>query len=276
MEIKFFCPRWGSEHISWDAFCQKVKDAGYDGVEYGIPNDVTVEELDEAWTHFEKYRLAAIPQHYGTYDADFTKHFDNYAGWLDMVKPYKALKIDSQTGKDYFSFEQNKKLVERASQHSLESGVAVFHETHRNKFTFAAHTTCEYLKRIPELRITLDVSHWVNVAESFLEDQQDAMALAIARTEHIHARVGYPEGPQVPDPAAPEWNGALQHHLNWWDKILERKQAENNAIATITPEFGPYPYMVLLPYSQNPISDQWENNLYMMNLLKERYRKLGK
>lgn len=272
MEFKFFCPRWGSEQISWDVFCRKVKDEGYDGVEYGIPNDVAVKELDEAWNNFENYGLEVIPQHYGTYDAVFSRHFDNYAGWLEMVRPYRALKIDSQTGKDYFSFEQNKQLIDRAAEHSRITGVEVFHETHRNKFTFACHITAEYLRRIPELQITLDASHWVNVAESFLEDQQEAMDLAIMRTEHIHARVGYPEGPQVPDPAAPEWNEALQHHLNWWDKVIQRKRSESDSLVTITPEFGPYPYMVHLPYSQKPISDQWANNVYMMNMLKKRYQ----
>jgi sugar phosphate isomerase/epimerase len=272
LELKFFCPRWGNENVSWDLFCNRVKDAGYDGVEYGIPNESTQRELDEAWNNFEKHALLAIPQHYGTYDSDFSKHFDNYGGWLDLIKPYKALKIDSQTGKDYFSFEQNKQLVKRAAKHTEATGVEVYHETHRNKFTFAAHIMFDYLKRIPELRITLDASHWVNVAESFLEDQQDAMALAIERTEHIHARVGYPEGPQVPDPAAPEWQEALQYHVNWWDKVIERKRAEKADFFTITPEFGPYPYMVYLPYSEKPISDQWANNVYMMNLLKERYK----
>ncbi|MFD2163964.1 sugar phosphate isomerase/epimerase [Paradesertivirga mongoliensis] len=273
MKFKFFCPRWGSENISWDLFCQRVKNEGYDGVEYGIPNEVEIRELDEAWQSFEKHGLDVIPQHYGTYDADFSRHFDNYAGWLEMVRPYPALKIDSQTGKDYFSFERNKRLIELAAEHTRLSGVAVFHETHRNKFTFAAHITFEYLSRLPDLRITLDASHWVNVAESFLEDQQEAMDLAILRTEHIHARVGYPEGPQVPDPAAPEWNEALQFHLNWWDKVVERKRLEGETLVTITPEFGPYPYMVHLPYSQKPVSDQWANNVYMMNLLKERYQK---
>jgi len=271
MEIKFFCPRWGCENVSWDEFCRRVKEAGYDGVEYGIPAESTKQELDGAWSNFEKYGLLAIPQHYSTYDADFNLHLKNYGAWLDLIAPYKALKIDAQTGKDYFSFEQNKKLVERAAEHTRATGVEVYHETHRNKFTFAAHITADYLMRIPELRITLDASHWVNVAESFLQDQQEAMAIAIERAEHIHARVGYQEGPQVPDPAAPEWDEALQYHMAWWDKIIARKRAAGDALATITPEFGPYPYMVHLPYSQKPISDQWANNVYMMNLLKARY-----
>ena len=90
------------------------------------------------------------------------------------------------------------------------------------------------------------------------------------RTEHLHARVGYPEGPQVSDPRITQWQPALQAHLKWWDKIAERKKQENE-ILTITPEFGPFPYMIPLPQSGEPIANQWDVNLFMMNLLRKRY-----
>ena len=61
------------------------------------------------------------------------------------------------------------------------------------------------------------------------------MDLAILRTEHVHARIGFPEGPQVNDPRAPEWQMAMYTHLAWWDKVAKRKQ-EENALLTITPE----------------------------------------
>ena len=79
------------------------------------------------------------------------------------------------------------------------------------------------MEKIPDLRITLDASHWVCVAESFLEDQEDNMQLAIDRTDHIHARVGFPEGPQAPDPRKKEWREALEKHLVWWDRVAELK-----------------------------------------------------
>lgn len=41
-----------------------------------------------------------------------------------------------------------------------------------------------------------------------------------------------------------------------WDKVAERKKKED-AVLTITPEFGPFPYMVPLPLTQEPITDQW-------------------
>ncbi|MES2731856.1 MAG: sugar phosphate isomerase/epimerase [Bacteroidota bacterium] len=276
MILKFFCPRWGSEQLSWDVFLQQVKDAGYDGVEYGIPNETPISELDYVWEKFEKYGLEVIGQHYGTYDAHFPLHHDRYAAWLEKVRPYPMLRIDSQTGKDFFTFEQNKALIDLASEFTKSTGTDLFHETHRNKFPFAAHITHMYLQQIPELKITLDASHWVCVAESYLEDQAEAMALAISRTEHIHARVGYPEGPQIPDPRVPEWQEAVQVHMAWWDQVVARKRSEgSNALLTITPEFGPAPYMIALPFTRQPITSQWEVNAYMMNLLKARYTSSG-
>jgi hypothetical protein len=266
MNLQFFCPRWGNED-EFDVFCKKAKDEGYDGIEYGVAREASAAELDKVWNDAAKNDLSIIAQHYDTMDADFSRHYDNYCSWLEKVSGYPVVKINSQTGKDYFSFEQNAQLIKAAENR----GAKVFHETHRNKFSFAAHITKGYLEKIPSLQITLDASHWVCVAESYLEDQAPAMELAIERTEHLHARVGYPEGPQVPDPRVSAWSEALQKHLAWWDKIAERKK-QRNELLTITPEFGPYPYMVHNPLTGTPLCNQWVVNVYMMNLLKERFK----
>lgn len=270
MELKFFATRWGSEDLSWDDFTLKAKQAGYNGIEFGVPNETVPAQLDSIWETLLKHRMLIIPQQYGTYDADFNLHFDRYSAWLELVKPYPAFKIDSQTGKDFFTFDQNKKLIDAATKHTQDSGIKIYHETHRNKALFAAHISRDYLEKIPDLQITLDISHWVNVAESYLEDQPEAVDIAVQRTGHIHTRVGYPEGPQVPDPRVPEWQEALNHHLSWWDRIAERVRNEDGVL-TITPEFGPYPYMVHLPGSNAPISHQWTINCFMKDLLKDRY-----
>ena len=114
----------------------------------------------------------------------------------------------------------------------------------------------------------MDISHWCNVAETMLEDQNEAVDLAIQSTDHIHARVGFTETPQVSDPFAPEWKDALDRHLSWWKRIVERAKSEGKESFTITNEFGPYPYMIHIPYTGQPIADQWELNLRMKNMLK--------
>jgi hypothetical protein len=42
-----------------------------------------------------------------------------------------------------------------------------------------------------------------------------------------------------------------------------------SSVLTITPEFGPPNYMHTLPYSNAPVADVWEVNVYMKELLAE-------
>ena len=266
MKIKYFCPHWGSGHRDFNQFIKKVKDAGYDGVEMSLPYGDT--EKKEILGLLEHHDLLFIAQHWETQTSDFNEHKKKYRNRLENLASGKPLLINSQTGKDFFSFEQNSALIEIADEVSHKHGIKIIHETHRGKFSFSAHITMEYLQKLPNLRIGLDISHWCNVAESFLEDQNQAVTLALSRADHIHARVGFPEGPQVPDPRVPEWNSALLIHQRWWNDIITNKQKSGQDIFTITPEFGPPPYMAIMPFTQQPISDQWQINIFMMEYLK--------
>ena len=214
--------------------------------------------------------LSLIGQYWQSFESDLDEHARNYEKYLRHLIAARPIFINCQTGKDFFTFEQNKQLFELADRISAETGVKIIHETHRGKALFAAHIAKDYLTRLPDVRICLDISHWCNVHESLLENQTDAVDLAIARTDHIHSRVGHPEGPQVNDPRAPEWEDTLQAHLAWWDKIVDTHATKGTQL-TVTTEFGPATYMPVMPYTQLPVGNQWEINVFMMNLLKQRY-----
>ena len=271
MIILFFCPRWGQEHQTYDTFCRKVKEVGYDGIEASVPFD-PAERADLAEA-LAKYNLLLIGQYYQSFEQDFEAHKYNYEKHLLNLLEAKPLKIDAQTGKDYFSFEQNKELFDLAKDLSAKYNIPIAHETHRNKALFSAHGTKDILQQIPDLPITADFSHWCTVAESLLADQQEAVLLACSHAIHIHARVGYEQGPQVNDPRSSEWEQQINVHLQWWDAILEQQQGNGISIHTITPEFGPLPYMPSLPYTGEPLGSQWDINIHMMQLLKQRYQK---
>lgn len=270
MKILFFCPRWGQDHIPWDIFLGKVKKAGYDGIEASLP--LAREEKENIVTALKNNELLYIAQHWETVASGFNEHSQEFEMRLRSLADAKPVFINSQTGKDYYTFEQNSELIQLAKNVATDTGISVVHETHRGKFSFAAHITKNFLECIPDLRITLDISHWFTTAETFLHDQQDAVELAISRTEHMHSRVGFTEGPQITDPRAPEWQETVQFHLACWDKIIALQKQNGRDFFTITSEFGAPPYMPLLPYTRQPIVDQFEVNVYMMHLLRERYR----
>ena len=267
MKLKFFCPLWGSESLEFNQFCRKAKEAGYDGVELSFPlEEVKKVSMVDA---IHSNGLEIIAQHFETAEADFEIHKKNYRRRIQNLATVNPVFINSQTGKDFFNYEQNQALIEVAKDVEQKSGVKVLHETHRGKFSFAAHITKQFLQRIPDLRLTFDLSHWCNVAETMLEDQEEAVDLAIERTDHIHARVGFAEGPQIPDPRANEWESTVKIFINWWQRIIARAKKEGKNEFTITSEFGPFPYMTIQPFTAMPITDQWAVNVYMMELLKK-------
>lgn len=272
MELLFFCPRWGSSDLSWDAFAAKAKQAGYDGIETDIP--AVPEERKQLLAAIEKYSLSFIAQHWETVVPDFQQHKQAYKKQIQYLAEANPLFVNSQTGKDYYSFEQNSELIAIADEIAVASGIPVYHETHRGKFSYAAHVMHAYLQKIQGLRITLDISHWCAVAETLLHDQPGAVQAAIAKTMHIHARIGHSQSAQVNDPRAPEWEEARQFHLQCWDAVVNKHMAAGSRMLGITTEFGPDPYMPQQPFTRVPLANQWEVNEYMMDLLKSRYKKI--
>ena len=275
--VKFYCPRWGAEDLSWINFLNKVMAAGYDGVEvYPL---MTPGEKPPMLAALEQtgldYCLLHTVQNEGR---DFEKYCNALRVNLRELLTYqtaliKPKFITSQTGREYFTKDQMEICFDICDEISVESGVAIYHETHRNKWSYAAHIVESYLKeeRFDRVKLVLDFSHWVCVSESYLEDQQQAIDLAIGRATHIHARVGHPEGPQVTDPRTLENKEALNFHLVWWDKWIKHLRNIGVTECTITPEFGPYPYLPHQIGTSVPIANQWEINSWMKDLLKKRY-----
>ncbi len=269
MKILFFCPMWGLGDLPLAEMLEKIKSAGYDGIEFGFEEGDPRRALFISMTR--QLGLLTIGQQCYANGADFETYRTSYESNLTWLLSFDPLLINSHTGKDHYSEGQNSELITLAAKMEGSSGVKIVHETHRGRFPFCLPDCLLYVTRFPDLRLTADFSHFCTVSESYLEDQAEALNRITERCDHIHARVGHPQGPQVTDPRLPEYSFALDKHLDWWDKIVEIRRKEGCALLSVTPEFGPAPYMPTAPGTGQPLADQWENNLFMMDLLKSRY-----
>jgi sugar phosphate isomerase/epimerase len=268
-QVLLLATNWGFDG-NVDTFCSKVKSEGYDGIEIWWP--LENKEQNELFKALQKYDLK-VGFLCGAYQKEFHEHFSLFKRMVYEAATntrQKPLYINCHSGRDYYSTEQNGSFIDYTIQLSRQTGILICHETHRSRILFAAPIASQYFQNFPELKITFDVSHWCTVSESFLTDQEETLTKALERTEHIHARIGHPEGPQVNDPRAPEWEKAVSTHLQWWDKIVERKKKEGGRLTFLT-EFGPPDYMPTLPYTRQPLADQWTINVNMMHLLRKRY-----
>lgn len=265
--LKMLASSWGFKG-TWEEFCSKAKDAGYDGIEVGLPRQRKAQE--ELFNATEKYGLEYGFQASGGLVADFEKHQERFQQAVEAAVTFKPLFINCHSGRDFFSFEQNKRLINFTTEITKSSGINIYHETHRARILFAAHVAQNYIEKIPDLKLTLDISHWCNVHGTLLQDQRKAVDLALERTDHIHARVGHAHSPQITDPRAPEWEKEMAVHLQWWDQVVKHK-VEQGKHLTIKTEFGPPNYMATVPYTRQPLADLWDVNIYMLQFLKERY-----
>ena len=272
MKIKFICTYWGSEAHTAKQFLHKAIENSYDGVEINLPNDeVFIKEFEQ--------ELKLIRQ---TINKDFIfiaqqvlpnkkESVDAYAhrikDRLDFLISLKPNFINSHTGKDYFDFSDNCKIIELTEQISSATGIPIWHEIHRGRFTFHLKTLLNYIEKFPKINLIADFSHFCVVSESNLEDQMELLEQIYPYIKHIHARIGFEQGPQVNNPFAPEWELYLNQYINWWKQIIQINNNHNKAYFTITPEFGPYPYMPQEPFTLKPLSDQWEVNIAMKKYL---------
>jgi sugar phosphate isomerase/epimerase len=269
-KLKLLCTNWGFNG-TMDAYCAKVKKEGYDGIEIWWPLEKTAQ--DELFTSLKNHELEVGFLCAGS-DSNYQKHFDQFVQMVDGAAKQniqRPLYINCHSGRDYFSYEQGKTFIDHTTALAKSTAIKICHETHRSRLLFASPVARHYMETIPELRVTFDVSHWCNVHESLLEDQQETVDMTLQRVDHIHARVGHAEGPQVNDPRAPEWDHAVKAHFAWWDKIVDLKKQKGDVLTVLT-EFGPPDYMPTLPYTRQPLADQWAVNVYMMQLIRSRYQ----
>ncbi len=265
-ELLILATNWGFSG-NYDEFCARIKKEGYNGMEVWVPGDDKgrTELADAVKKHQVSLGLLC-----GGSDLDPQKHLIQFKEALMAGTKLNPLYINCHSGKDFFSFDQNKPFIDFTTQVTKQTGIPIYHETHRGRTLYSAPVTKNYIDKLPDLRITADLSHWCAVHESLLADQPETLELTLSRTEHIHARVGHAEGPQVSDPRAPEWDNAVRQHFSWWDKVVERKK-KNGERLTILTEFGPPDYLWTLPYTRQPVADQWGINVHMMNVLRKRY-----
>ncbi len=262
MKLKMIKALWGMTGSLEEQF-HLIAKAGYEGIEAPLP---AAEEESRFKELLDKHRFDYIAMVFTQDD-----HIGSFESQVERALSFSPILINAHSAKDSMPYDKQLAFYERAVAVEKEAGVPIAHETHRGRAMFTPWTTARLLQDVDGLNITADFSHWCCVCESLLEDQAENLRLAVQRTVHVHARVGYAEGPQVPDPRAPEYARELEAHEKWWDEIVAARASQGAGYLTVTPEFGPPGYMHTLPFTNQPVADLWDVCLWMAQRLKAKY-----
>lgn len=248
------------------------KEVGYDALEFSLR---AFSERDVILQLLSKNGFQWIPQ---IFSNDFVPggsvadHLASFRKQIEECMNHSPLFFNAHSGSDSWSEAQAEEFFGSMLEMEREFGVAISHETHRMRYFGNPWATRDLLRKFPDLKLTCDFSHWVCVAERLLPDCGEIISMAAAQCHHLHARVGYEHGPQVSDPRAPEWAGHLAAHETWWDMVWKSQQQRGMEVSTLTPEFGPAPYLQTLPFTLEPVADLVEVCDWMAIRQAERYQ----
>lgn len=239
--LEYYLPNW--------------RQVGYEALEVSLN---LVPDPNAFLAFLKNHHFGWIPQIFSNQfipGGSVSEHLKSLQAQIEKAIDQQPLFFNAHSGCDSWSSGQAEEFYGRMLELEKRIGIAICHETHRQRYFATPWATREVLLKFPDLKITCDFSHWVCVCERLLPDLTETIALAADHCQHLHARVGFEEGPQVPDPSAAEYASHLAAHEQWWDIIWASQKKRGVASSTLTPEFGPPPYLHTLPHSKVPVAD---------------------
>ena len=238
----------------WEEVFPQFREMGFASIEAALPAATERRRLRRLLT---QHTFDFIPQIF-TAGSSVAGHVESFRRQVGEAASMTPLFINAHSGCDAWSESDAVRFFEAALTIEASEGIRIAHETHRGRILFNPWITSRLLDHFDELKLCCDFSHWVCVAERLIDDQLHIIRQSAARCLHLHARVGYEQGPQVPDPRAPEYAMHLAAHERWWWLVWDAQKKRGDKTSTLTPEFGPPRYLHTLPFSNAPVSDLWE------------------
>ena len=165
-------------------------------------------------------------------------------------------------------------LVTEGRKMANDLGLPFFVEVHRNNFTETLPQTIQLIEKVPDIRFTADLSHFVVVGEFYGwegEGAADRMAPVLERTSHMHGRIS--SGEQVQVDVGDGSGDAAQFFVRLWTIAIKNwlQGAGPGDIFPFSSELGPPRYAITLPDGRE-FSDRWEQGLVMKRLVEQAWR----
>lgn len=158
-----------------------------------------------------------------------------------------AIAMNLHLGHAYLHDAGKERLVDEAYALAERYRLPLMLETHRGRLTQDLHTACALIRRRPETRIALDVSHYLVVGEVFGGDATRfnvSLGSLFEATELIHGRISNGQQIQV---SVTDAQSVAQTQSIWENAMaVWLANAPNDAVFVFEPELGPPPYAYLV------------------------------
>jgi hypothetical protein len=251
---------------SLDEKLRMIRDAGFDGA--GV-RFIDREYVRTVTSFLRDHGLSWQAQCYPC-------SLDDLGPALDLVREFGADHVNLQPDVRPYDVEEAIPLLEGWVAMAEAACVPLNVETHRNRMTTDLLTTLHILDRLPALRLTADLSHYV-VGREFewpiSEENHALIQRILGNAWALHGRVASREQIQL-QLSFPHHNDWVELFLGWWDWGMRswRTRAGQDATLTFLCELGP-PEYAMTDADGYELSDRWEEAQVLAERVRDLWRR---
>lgn len=249
---------------------EKIAEAGYAAISAAVPPP---EEWQEWHRLLDRYKL-------GFNAIAFPSRVEDIVRSMEESSQFGSVQYMNLQVMDGFVIDpQATELLSGLLSRAKEAGMPTFIETHRGTITQDLIRTAAYVRELPELRLMIDLSHYVVAGElnGSLARAEEYFAVLLERTAGIHARVS--NGEQVQIDVGPEGDHPmLPHFERWWRAGMRSwlRQAQPGDVLPFVTELGPPGYYAITQRTaegkEMEISDRWQQALLFKRLAEAQWQ----
>ncbi len=279
MKLACYFTLWGWKGSAQDAVIY-AHSQGFDGIEGPCPAGEKEKHLfADALSNCGMKYIQEIATT-GTYVPDRSLSLDDHINYFEQALRSANI-LDSQFitclgGCDAWDLSDSIVFFQETRAIATGLGKDLCFETHRGRSLFNPWICKRICEAMPDIKLTLDLSHWNVVCEGLQESEFDLLCSIIKHIHHIHARVGYDQGPQVPHPKKGVYVNNFLQHLDVWRRAWHAQSLKSREVSSITPEFGVDGYEYRSVDGKIALVDPTQINIEMMNNIRQEFEILNK
>ena len=249
--------------------CEMVASAGFDGMAIDLGAS-DVEVAHAVRPHMEAYGLTPLI-------VAFPKTIESLEDTLHMAADFGAPFVDVIGQVMPIALEDMVPVIETWMAMSDRIGVPIQFETHRNCITNDLYTTLQLIKRIPEMRICADLSHYVVDREFWFPLSDHDLALIsriLQRSDSFQGRVASRQQIQLQldFPQHQKWVDLFK---GWWrEGIASWRDRNDSGDCIFVCELGPPEYAMTGPDGRE-MSNRWYEAQVIKTWVEEIWQDLG-
>jgi hypothetical protein len=248
-----------------------VRDAGYDGIAINL-GAADTETAYKTLPFFKQFELGCVIN-------AFPASMEDMLPVLEMAREFNAVAVNVIAQVIPSSVDEASLMVQDWIEEAEKEEVIIEFETHRNSVTNDLNYTIQLLDAVPDMRLAVDLSHYVVDREFSLPmgtEEAQMVDTVLRRADAFQGRVASAQQIQL-QLEFPQHQRWVVQFLDWWEagfRHWRRRSSETDTLIFQT-ELAP-PEYAMTDAQGMEMSNRWEESLIMKGWVEEIWARLVK